>query len=82
MATINSVEQRMEMSYDFNHAEDGLIYQATVADFTELLLNGQLRKDKHTVIMDDFVNWVSQDPHWELALPLIPELRENEIDEE
>ena len=81
MATIYSVEQRMEISYNFNNAEDGLIYQATVDDFMELLLNGQIQKSKHTGLMDRFVNWVSQDPHWGLALPLIPELRENKVEE-
>lgn len=71
----------MKASYNFNNARDGMMYQNTVENFMELLLNGQLQKGKHTGLMDRFVNWVQQDPHWALALPLVPELRENEVEE-
>ena len=81
MTTIYTVEQRMEMPYNFKNAEDVIIYQSTVLDFMELLLTGQLQKAKHTSLMDRFVTWVSQDPHWNLALPMVPELRVNAVEE-
>ena len=81
MATIERIEQRINASYDFNNAQDGCKYQTTVEEFVELLRNGQLHKDKHTNLFDHFVNWIQQDHFWELALPMAPELRENELEE-
>ena len=81
MATIERLEQLMKASYDFNNPQDGMMYQATVEKFLELLRNGQLHKGKHTGLFEQFVNWVQQDDFWELAQPMAPELRENQVDE-
>ena len=82
MDKIERIEQRMTESYDFNNPLDGAKYQNTVEEFLGLLRNGQLHKAKHTGLFDRFVTFVQQDHHfWELALPVVPELRVNEVEE-
>ncbi|KAL8948179.1 MAG: hypothetical protein Q9222_005612 [Ikaeria aurantiellina] len=62
-------------------SRDTLKAQNTVRDFLELIRNGQLRKSEHTKLVTAFVDWVEQDPFWEVALPVAPEFQEGEVQE-
>lgn len=71
----------MNQIYDFDNAVHGFKYQRTVEDFMELLRNGKLHKNQHAELVNRFVKWVEQDNFWDLAKPIVPELRTREIEE-
>ncbi|KAL8880382.1 MAG: hypothetical protein Q9192_008033 [Flavoplaca navasiana] len=83
--SVASVETRLDAPYNIDAtwtARDSVGCQALVEDFLNLLNTGQLRKGEHDKLVEKFVNWVQQDPFWNLALPVAPEFREGTIQNE
>ena len=80
MPDVDKLVQCMTGRHEFKGVQDSIRFQSIVNKLMTLLRDGQLLKGQHDGVVNIFVTWVQHNV-WDLAQPLCPEFRENEVEE-